>query len=97
MQDLAAQSALPVAAEVSPERLPPAIEATAYFVVSEALTNAGKHASARQSEVKADVEDGVLRLEVCHLPDEALRSLISMTLRGSTSGRASRWCPRSAS
>ena len=41
MQDLAAQSALPVAAEVSPERLPPAIEATAYFVVSEALTNAG--------------------------------------------------------
>ena len=64
VQDLAARSALPVAAEVSPERLPPAIEATAYFVVSEALTNAVKHASAEQSEVKADVEGGVLRVEV---------------------------------
>ncbi len=61
---LVSRNSLPVTAEVTPERFPPAVEATAYFVISEALTNAVKHAGARQAEVKAAVEDGVLRLEV---------------------------------
>jgi signal transduction histidine kinase len=34
-----------------PRRLPPVIEAVAYFVVSEALTNVAKHAQASQAEV----------------------------------------------
>ena len=32
-------------------RLPPAVEATAYFVVSEALTNVAKHSRAERAEV----------------------------------------------
>jgi signal transduction histidine kinase len=34
-----------------PRRPPPVIEAVAYFVVSEALTNVAKHAQASQAEV----------------------------------------------
>jgi signal transduction histidine kinase len=34
-----------------PRRPPPVIEAVAYFVVSEALTNIAKHAQASQAEV----------------------------------------------
>jgi signal transduction histidine kinase len=42
----------------------PEIEATAYFIVAEALTNTVKHAQARSARVTAAVEDGVLRVEV---------------------------------
>jgi signal transduction histidine kinase len=41
------------------------VEATAYFVVSEAQTNAVKHARAARAEVTARVENGELRIEVC--------------------------------
>ena len=40
------RSGVPVKVDCSPDRLPPAIETAAYFVVSEAVTNAAKHASA---------------------------------------------------
>jgi signal transduction histidine kinase len=56
---------LPVSVDVSIDRLPAGVEATAYFVVSEALTNAVKHARAARAEVTARVEDGQLRIEVC--------------------------------
>jgi signal transduction histidine kinase len=36
----------------------------AYFLVSEALTNAIKHSGAERAEVRAQVEEGVLRVEV---------------------------------
>jgi signal transduction histidine kinase len=55
---------LPVTAEVSAERFPPAVEATAYFIVSEALTNAAKHSAADRALVRADAVDGMLRVEV---------------------------------
>ena len=42
----------------------PLIEATAYFVVAEALTNVAKHASAGHAEVVARIENGMLRVEV---------------------------------
>ena len=61
---LVARSSLPVDIDVTPERFPPAIEATAYFVVSEALTNAVKHSRAGHAEVHAQREDGALRVEV---------------------------------
>ena len=61
---LATRSAVPVEVDVGPERHPAPIEATAYFVVSEALTNAVKHAEASVVEVTATVEDGQLRVEV---------------------------------
>jgi signal transduction histidine kinase len=49
---------------VSAGRLPEPIEATAYFVVAEALTNVAKHARAQQATVTAHVDDGALRVEV---------------------------------
>jgi PAS domain S-box-containing protein len=61
---LVSRNSLPVTVDVSRERLAPAIEATAYFVVSEALTNAVKHSAASRAEVKAHVDDGLLRVEI---------------------------------
>jgi signal transduction histidine kinase/PAS domain-containing protein len=54
----------PVRAEVPPLRLAPEIEASAYFIVAEALTNVVKHAAAKRAEVRASVDAGMLLLEV---------------------------------
>ena len=61
---LAARTPVPVENGVAVGRLPPAVEATAYFVVAEALTNVAKHACAEHVEVKARVEDGTLAVQV---------------------------------
>ena len=61
---LSARMPVPVASEVSDGRLPSAVEATAYFVVAEALTNVAKHARAEHAEVMARIEDDVLRVRV---------------------------------
>jgi signal transduction histidine kinase len=55
---------VPVEAEVFVDRLPAAVEATAYFVVAEALTNVAKHSRAGRAQVTADVRDGTLRVRV---------------------------------
>jgi signal transduction histidine kinase len=55
---------LAVTVDVPPERFPAEIEASAYFVVAEALTNIVKHAQAESAAVSAAVENGVLRVEV---------------------------------
>ncbi|HWM10311.1 MAG TPA: histidine kinase [Solirubrobacteraceae bacterium] len=59
LESLAARAPLPVTvtADVE-ERLPPAVEAAAYFVVMEALTNVAKYASARSAEVTVEQIDG---------------------------------------
>lgn len=55
LSGIAARAPLPVRMTVDvPERPTPAVEAVAYFVVSEALANIAKHARAR--EVRVDVE-----------------------------------------
>jgi signal transduction histidine kinase len=46
------------------KRLPAAVEAAAYFLVAEALTNATRHASSSRVEVSAEVQDGRLQVEV---------------------------------
>jgi signal transduction histidine kinase len=56
---------LPVDVDIAAERFPPEVEASAYFIVAEALTNVVKHARATSAEVKVWVEDGALRVEVC--------------------------------
>jgi signal transduction histidine kinase/CHASE3 domain sensor protein/uncharacterized protein YoaH (UPF0181 family) len=61
---LVARLRVPVDVAVAGERLPPEIEASAYFVVAEALTNVVKHSRAQSAEVKAWVEDSVLHLDV---------------------------------
>jgi signal transduction histidine kinase len=55
---------VPVDVTVVGERLPAEVEASAYFVVAEALTNVVKHSRARSAEIKAWVEDRVLHLDV---------------------------------
>jgi signal transduction histidine kinase len=44
--------------------MPAAVEATAYFVVAEALTNATRHASGTHVEVLAEQRNGSLYVEV---------------------------------
>lgn len=46
------------------ERFPTAVEAAAYFVVTEGLTNAAKHAGASEVVVRAETSDGSLRIQV---------------------------------
>ena len=55
---------VPVEIDVSVGRLPAVVEATAYFLVSEALTNVAKHARAGHAEVTARIEDGTLAVHV---------------------------------
>jgi signal transduction histidine kinase len=63
--DLAARSVVPVALRAVPdERLPPPIEATAYFVVAESLANVAKYAGARAAWVRVLVEGGELAVEI---------------------------------
>jgi signal transduction histidine kinase len=64
VDDLASRAPLPVETRVSTARLPAAVEATAYFVVAEALTNVAKHARAEKAMVIARVEDRTLRVDV---------------------------------
>jgi signal transduction histidine kinase len=64
VESLVSRSSLPVTVDVCQDRFPPPIEATAYFVVSEALTNVVKHSGARSAEVRAHIGDGVLGIEV---------------------------------
>jgi PAS domain S-box-containing protein len=61
---LASRMPVPVDVAVADDRLPPAVEATAYFVVAEALTNVVKHSNATRAAVRARVEDGWLELQV---------------------------------
>lgn len=63
--DLADRTPLPVGVS-APDlpRLPAPTEATAYFVVAEALTNVLKHAGASRADVRLSLVEGRLRVEV---------------------------------
>ena len=65
LESLAERSSLPVVVKCAPKgRLPQPIEATAYFVASEALANAAKHSRASAVGIEARRADGVLLLDV---------------------------------
>ena len=62
---LARRSTVPVSLHVDTEsRYPPPVELAAFYVVSEALTNAIKHAHASQVEVVAEGRDGRLAVRI---------------------------------
>jgi signal transduction histidine kinase len=61
---LASRMTLPVTVDVAAERHPSTVEATAYFVMAEALTNVAKHSGARCAVLRARVEDAALRVHV---------------------------------
>ncbi|WP_106401549.1 sensor histidine kinase [Actinocorallia populi] len=63
--ELADRSPLRVEVDAAlPGRPPASVEATAYFVAAEALTNAAKHGGGTQAAVRAWWRDGLLTVEV---------------------------------
>jgi signal transduction histidine kinase len=65
LRTVARRSAIPVElGHVIEDRLPEPIEVAAYYVVSEALTNAAKHAHAFRVDVEAAVRDNSLLLSI---------------------------------
>jgi len=65
LQSLAERSTVPATVEGTvPDRLPAAVEATAYFVVSEALANAAKYSKAAAVTVRVCAADRELTVEV---------------------------------
>jgi PAS domain S-box-containing protein len=65
IEALAARTPVPVEWRIDlEERLPEPVEAAAYYVVAESLTNAAKHANASAVTVRIGREDGLARIEV---------------------------------
>ena len=65
LKTLARRSPVPVELELHTKgRLPEPVEVAAYYVVSEALTNAAKHADASATQVAVEIHDGVLELSI---------------------------------
>jgi signal transduction histidine kinase len=65
LKTLARRSAVPVDLNVEVQgRLPEPVETAAYYTVSEALTNAAKHARATTADIQATEHDGLLYLRV---------------------------------
>ena len=65
LKTLARRCAIPVHTDIQVDgRLPEAIEIAAYYTVSEALTNAAKHAYATAAEIEVAASESVLRLRV---------------------------------
>jgi PAS domain S-box-containing protein len=65
LKTLARRSAVPVQLEVrAGTGLPEPVEVAAYYIVSEALTNTAKHASASAVHVLVEAHDGVLGLSI---------------------------------
>ena len=79
---LAHRSGLRVDVQVTDERFPRDIEAAAYFVIAEALTNVAKHAKASCAHVTVDRRGGSLMIDIrddgaggAHLQGSGLRGL----------------------
>jgi signal transduction histidine kinase len=65
LKALARRARVPVKLDIrASRRLPERVEVTAYYVVSEALTNAVKHAHASLVHVDVDAEDSIVALVV---------------------------------
>jgi signal transduction histidine kinase len=65
LRSLARRSVVPVELDLHAERrLPARVEVAAYYAVSEALTNAAKHAHASVVNVELDTHDAILKLAI---------------------------------
>jgi PAS domain S-box-containing protein len=65
VETLAARAPLPVEiAEIPEGRLPEPVEAAAYYMIAEALTNVAKYANASAVRVRVVADDGRVRVEV---------------------------------
>jgi signal transduction histidine kinase len=64
LDELAARTALRVTVRAPSQRLPEAVEATAYFVACEGLANAVKHSHAAEVRIEAAVQGSMLTISV---------------------------------
>ena len=65
LRTLARRSAIPIALDIRTDtRLPTPIEVAAYYVISEALANAAKHAQASRIDISVTPRDGRLMLSI---------------------------------
>jgi signal transduction histidine kinase len=65
LRALGRRSAVPIELDVRGDRrLPDRVEVAAYYVVSEAITNATKHAQASLLNVELDAEESIVRLAI---------------------------------
>jgi signal transduction histidine kinase len=64
IEALVSRVRVPVSVEAPAERFRSEIEASAYFVVAEALTNVAKHSGAERAQVKVWVDGSVLHVDV---------------------------------
>jgi hypothetical protein len=64
LEDVAARMPIPVALELADGRYPPPTEITAYYVCTEALANAAKHADATAARLRIAADARTLRVEV---------------------------------
>jgi signal transduction histidine kinase len=66
LHSLLARAAVPVEiVELPEQRLPPTVEAAAYYVVAEAITNVGKYAQALEATVEVQSSDSHATVTVC--------------------------------
>jgi signal transduction histidine kinase len=92
LDDLAGASPVPVLVDVPDRRLADEVEATAYFVACEAVTNAIKHADPSRVLVDGRMEPGELRLAVVDdgrggaAPRPGGGGLVGMTDRARSAG-----------
>jgi PAS domain S-box-containing protein len=64
LEELTAGAPLPVVLDVTGERFAPELEAAAYFIAAEAVTNVVKHAHATVAKVAIRRDGDVLRIEI---------------------------------
>ncbi len=64
LESLTSRTPLPISLEVYDGPLPATVEATAYFVVCEALVNIAKHAHASKATIQVERHDAVLSIDV---------------------------------
>lgn len=64
VQSLVDRAPIPVTQAIEAERYPSEVEATAYFVITEALANSFKHSAAQHIEIEMRRRDHLLQVEV---------------------------------
>ncbi len=64
LETLAARAPIPIELDAPHERLAPAVEAAAYYVVAESLTNVVKYGQASSAEVSLSTANGTLHVTV---------------------------------
>jgi signal transduction histidine kinase len=64
IESLSERTPIPVVADVTDQRVAPSVEAAAYYLVAEALTNAARYADANEVRIDGQVEGGNLIVTV---------------------------------